>query len=505
MTMAGMADPTRMSQKEIELSELVRLKLKAESDAAQAKGSLDNAQQTMAQGGTPGAVEMMIGNNYVVTNLKMQLVQTDIVLKSIMKQGSESDQYQSLKKSRDATEDMLNEMMAEERARTTAAYLDSLQGQAASTQHDLDEINKTIEKLTMEQAENAAHLAEYLANKDEQTALAEEIRRVTNQTDVLNTALQQLEMNSVSWMAHPETPDTPSFPVLKWTLTVSMVLGLALSLTVSFLRELMDTSVRSPRDIARVGQLNLLGTIPHEDDDPQAAGVPLASVIYAAPSSMLAEQLRQVRTRLQHTTSLETTRSILVTSPGPGDGKTTIACNLAAGLALNGHRILLVDANFRRPELHKLFGTGNEVGFSNVLSSVENFESAVRQTRVPNLDIMASGPKPANATELLESQLLTDFIDRALEEYDHVVFDSGPMLVVSETVALAPRVDGVVTVVRARNNSRGLLQRMKENLRQLKAEHLGVVLNGVRSTGGGYYGRNIKAYYEYQNQNGDAA
>src|SRR5262249_39210357 len=125
------------------------------------------------------------------------------------------------------------------------------------------------------------------------------------------------------------------------------------------------------------------------------------------------------------------------------------------------------------------------------------------QTKVPNLDLMTTGPKPANATELLESQLLIDFIERALEEYDHIIFDSGPLMVVSETPALSPRVDCVVTVVRARSNSRRLLSRMKATLRQLKAESLGVVLNGVRSLGGGYYGRNIKAYYDYQN--GEAA
>jgi capsular exopolysaccharide synthesis family protein len=214
---------------------------------------------------------------------------------------------------------------------------------------------------------------------------------------------------------------------------------------------------------------------------------------------MLAEQLRQVRTRLQHAASLDTTRSILVTSPSPGDGKTTIAVNLAAGLALNGRRILLVDSNFRRPEIHKIFGLGNEMGFGDVLNSVDNFDQAIRQTQVPNLDVLVSGPKPANATELMESQLLIDFIERALEEYDHVIFDSGPILVVSETVALAPRVDGVVTVVRAKANSRGLLQRMRDALRQVRAEHLGVVLNAVRSQGGGYYRRNIKTYYEYQN------
>ncbi len=107
-----------------------------------------------------------------------------------------------------------------------------------------------------------------------------------------------------------------------------------LSLAIAFARELMDQSVRSPRDITRVGQMNLLGMIPHEHDDPQVAGVPLALVISQAPTSVIAEQFRQVRTRLQQAASLDTTRSILVTSPGPGDGKSTVCANLAAGLVL---------------------------------------------------------------------------------------------------------------------------------------------------------------------------
>ena len=133
------------------------------------------------------------------------------------------------------------------------------------------------------------------------------------------------------------------------------------------------------------------------------------------------------------------------------------------------------------------------------------FESAIQETQVPNLYVLPSGLKPTNATELLESQLLVDFIERALEEFDHVIFDTGPLLLVSETVALAPRVDGVVTVVRARANTRGVLARMRDTLRQVKAEHLGVVLNAVRTQGGGYYRSNIREYYEYQNGHGNAA
>jgi len=238
--------------------------------------------------------------------------------------------------------------------------------------------------------------------------------------------------------------------------------------------------------------------IPHESEDPEAQSARLPLAIYEAPTSIIAEQFRQVRTRLQHSASLDTVRSLLVTGTAPGDGKTTVACNLAAGLALNGRRILLVDANFRRPQIHAVLNIPNEVGFGDVLNSLDMFESAVRETEIPNLSVLPTGIKPTNSTELLESQLLIDFIERALEEYDHVIFDSGPLLLVSETSALAPRVDGVVTVVRARGNSRGMLQRLRDQLRQLKAENMGVVLNAVRAQTGGYYAPMIKSYYAYQ-------
>ena len=97
--------------------------------------------------------------------------------------------------------------------------------------------------------------------------------------------------------------------------------------------------------------------------------------------------------------------------------------------------------------------------------------------------------------------MLIDFIDHVLDDYDHIVFDSGPLLFVSESVALAPRVDGVVTVVRAQQNSRGALQRVRDTLRQTKAQQIGVVLNAVKAQGGGYYARNIRTYYEYQSDN----
>jgi capsular exopolysaccharide synthesis family protein len=392
----------------------------------------------------------------------------------------------------------LDDLKAEKNAFYSNEYEQQLLASQKTVDEKLDHANAEVSRLESEVADLANKCAAYKSLVEDEAVHRDYVKSYEKGLQDVDQMIRQAETGSLEWFTYPREPNTRSFPKFGSVMLSAVFVGLALSLGIAFLRELTDTTVRSPRDIIRVGQMNLLGMVPHEADDPQSSGARLPLVIFEAPHSIMAEQLRQVRTRLQHAASLDTTRSILVTSPGPGDGKSTICVNIAAGLALNGRRILLVDANFRRPELHRIFGVGNEAGFSDVLNDVNAFAANVRETPVPNLSVMASGPKPSNPTELLESQLLLDFIERALEEYDHVIFDSGPMLFVSESVALAPRVDGVVTVVRARSSSRGVLQRMRDGLRAVKAEHLGIVLNGVRSQAGGYYGRSIKTYYEYQ-------
>ncbi|MGD0461359.1 MAG: polysaccharide biosynthesis tyrosine autokinase [Tepidisphaeraceae bacterium] len=396
-----------------------------------------------------------------------------------------------------------SENLARERYKTQV--VEALRQKLSTTKGEIEIMGNSIKEINGQMAQLTTWMEQLLQKQSEQEAINTKLKRLNDELEEIATFNVRNDLAGVEWAAQPELPEIPSFPKLAVTLSMAISLGLILALGIAFLREFMDTSIRSPRDISRVGNMNLLGMVPHEDDDPQSAGARLPVVIFEAPHSMMAEQLRQVRTRLQHSSSLDTTRSILITSPSPGDGKSTIACNLACGLALNGRRILLVDANFRRPELHRVFNLSNDQGFSDVLNNLTVFEHAVQETQVPNLFILPSGPKPTNATELVESQLLVDFLERALEEFDHVIFDSGPLLFVSETVGLAPHVDGVVTVVRARVNTRGVLSRMRDTLRQVKAEHLGVVLNAVRAQGGGYYGRNIRTYYEYQNGGGRAA
>ena len=454
------------------------------------------------------AVEEMVDKDPRVMNLRTMQSNIDMSLSQAASGGSmlsDSPMLQNAQKSKATIDQKLANAESQARSRYRTEIVEDLKERASSVKNQVDALKTQISQIKAETQQSTEHMEQLIQKQSERAADQLKLDKIEDQLDQIATYNAKHDVAGIEWASQPELPDIPSFPKLSITMTVSITLGLMFALAVAFIRELLDTSIRSPRDISRVGALNLLGMVPHEDDDPQSAGARLPVVIFEAPHSMMAEQLRQVRTRLQHSSSLDTARSILVTSPSPGDGKSTIACNLAAGLALNGRRILLVDANFRRPELHRVFNLSNEQGFSDVLNSMDLFEHAVQETQVPNLFVLPSGHKPTNATELVESQLLVDFIERALEEFDHVIFDSGPLLFVSETVGLAPRVDGVVTVVRARINTRGVLSRMRDMLKQIKAEHLGVVLNAVRAQGGGYYGRNIRTYYEYQNNGGRAA
>jgi polysaccharide biosynthesis transport protein len=506
LNISDMGGASRLNVKDEQLGELSKTLADTKLRATLAQDNLDRINGQISAGEVPQGVADAVNHDAEVAKYRDYVENLNAQISSAeVSYGDSADMVQRLK----SQIEIFNkrEQDAEDQARVSARN-ELLE----AARDEVEETKLAVSRITDEYNDQQNEIRDLNKNLGDYVSERDQLRKVETYIDDIDAQMQQIaqftkqkNQTNLEWREHPEAADMPSFPKLTATMSMAIALGLGVSLGIAFLREIMDTTVRSPRDIARVGNMTVLGMVPHEDDDPQAQGTRLPLVIFEAPQSMMAEQLRQVRTRLQHAASLDTTRTILVTSPSPEDGKSTIAANLASGLALNGRRILMVDANFRRPSVHRMFNLANDVGFSDVLNKLDLFESAVQESQVPNLYVLPSGLKPTNATELLESQLLIDFIERALEEFDHVIFDSGPLLLVSETVALAPRVDGVVTVVRARTNTRGVLQRMRDSLRQIKAEHLGVVLNAVRSHGGGYYRHNIRTFYDYQNGNGRAA
>jgi capsular exopolysaccharide synthesis family protein len=296
--------------------------------------------------------------------------------------------------------------------------------------------------------------------------------------------------------AAARTPRKPSWPRWEIMVPLGVLLGLFVGFGLSFLLEFVDTSIKGPSDIARRVDLPVLGMIPHEDDlEEDIEDLRLAFASH--PNSLISEAFRQIRTCLLFSGPASKRRALLVTSPSPEDGRTTVTLNLAASIARSGRKVLVVDANFRQPAIRRLFASCPEAGLSSALVGQAKWRDLVQEIE-PNFSVMASGPLPPNPGELLGSEQMSGIIAEMVEQYDQVIFDTAPCLLVTDAPALSTRVDGVILVVRAGANTYGIVQRTREVLTRLGANVIGVVLNAARAMAGGYLRKNYEAFYDYQ-------
>jgi capsular exopolysaccharide synthesis family protein len=327
--------------------------------------------------------------------------------------------------------------------------------------------------------------------------LDEQINRINDK--LLDVNLLYPTENPIARGVMATQPLKPSWPLAIWIMgTIGGLFGLVVGFGLVFLLEFTDTSVKSSVDITRRVDLPVLGMIPHGDDlEEDIADLRLAFA--SNPNSLVSEAFRQIRTCLQFSGPASQRRSLLVTSAQPEDGRTTVALNLAASMARGGRKVLVVDANFRQPAIRKLFPGCKDSGLSNVLVGQGSWRDLVSEVE-PNLTVLSSGPLPPNPAELLSSEAMRQFIAEATSQYDQVVFDGAPALVVSDSIVLATLVDGVVLVVRAGANTHGIVTRTRDLLHRVGAHLLGVALNGVRATAGGYLRKSYETFYDYHEQ-----
>ncbi|MBN2582883.1 MAG: polysaccharide biosynthesis tyrosine autokinase [Planctomycetes bacterium] len=282
----------------------------------------------------------------------------------------------------------------------------------------------------------------------------------------------------------------------------SILAGLIVSIGMALLVELIDNRVRTPVQVIRNVQMTVLGTVPDAREDQAARKASdLAHVTTQASQSLVAESFRQLRTALLYSTDTEL-KTLLVTSPKADEGKTIVACNLAATLAMSGCRVLLIDTNFRRPRIHRLFDLPNSVGLSSVLARLSSFGDAVRSTNVANLDVLSCGPVPPSPADLLGSEAMQNLLVEARQRYDNIILDSTPVLVVADSHVLCSMVDGVTMVINCQKTSRGVATRTKRMLLGFRARVVGAVLNRIRAQKGGYFREAYRNYYDYAKQTG---
>lgn len=200
-------------------------------------------------------------------------------------------------------------------------------------------------------------------------------------------------------------------------------------------------------------------------------------------TSPISEMYRAIRTNIQAASLyLPPIQTIVVTSSGPGEGKSTISANLAIVFAQSGHRVLLVDADLRKPTVHRTFHLENNQGLSLILSQKHLLETEIQETDVDNLTILTSGPIPANPSELLSSSAMTELVDTVRRSFDVVLFDMPPLVLVADSQIMAGKVDGTLLIVREQVSKKEELIRAKELLEMVHARVLGVVYNGSQET-----------------------
>jgi capsular exopolysaccharide synthesis family protein len=317
-------------------------------------------------------------------------------------------------------------------------------------------------------------------------------------------------------------PDKPYKPKTKRDLALAAVLGLTLGIGLAFLMEHLDDSIKSVEDLERATSLPSLGLVPMLSDNgrvslirgnrSQLPGIrrylprfqkvggntddaSMDLIVYKEPRCMVSEAIRHIYSSIMLSSSGRPPGTIMVTSPNPGDGKTTLASNLAQSYALNERQIVIIDCDLRKPKLHRIFQLDSQPGLTNYLTGSSVLEEIIRPTGIPNLKIITAGARPPNPANLLNSETFKDLLGELRERFHHLVIDTPPVLGFADARFVSALVDGVLLVTRHNitHKSAGRLAHQLLN----QAHLLGVVLNCVGQYGHPYGGYYYQYHYKY--------
>jgi capsular exopolysaccharide synthesis family protein len=223
--------------------------------------------------------------------------------------------------------------------------------------------------------------------------------------------------------------------------------------------------------------------------------VDIKLVSIKAPKSPVAEAYRTLRTNIQFSSFDYEIKTIVITSSGPAEGKTTTSCNLAIATAQSGKRTILLDCDMRNPKIHKIFEISNQAGLSDVLIGETYFYEAVQKSEIENLYVLPSGTKPPNPAELLSSEKMNKFLELLKETYDYVIIDTPPIIMVTDAQILSKYADGCLLVIASAETDKNAVIKAKDLLKKVEAKILGVVLNKLDTNRKGYYGHYYNKYY----------
>jgi len=320
-----------------------------------------------------------------------------------------------------------------------------------------------------------------------------------------------MKANNVRVLERATVPAAPVRPKPVQNLLLGLLIGLATGVGLAFIIEALDNTLKTQADVEQFLGVPVLGLVPIIGIGPAAEVVQAGDNlrerdlgVFLDPKSVAAECCRSIRTNILFLSPDRPTRTMVVTSPSPQEGKTTTAINLGVTMAEAGGRVLIVDTDMRRPRLHRSFGVPNQTGISTVIVAKTTLEEAIKRTDVPNLDVLPCGPVPPNPSELLHTDRFGAVLAECVKLYDRVILDSPPTSAVTDPAVLGNLADGVVLVIKAGETTRESAIHARRQLSAAKAKLLGVVVNAIDFSnpayGYDYYYRNYYRYgYTYGN------
>jgi len=301
---------------------------------------------------------------------------------------------------------------------------------------------------------------------------------------------QASQLNNVRIMDYAKTPGYPIRPRKKQNAMLGLLMGLLLGGGLAFFVEYLDTSVRTTEDVEKHLSWPVLGVIPRFEQTFQGkiSQSDIQPVVRKHPKSVPAEAYRTLKTNIQLASLDRPPRSIAITSTGPLEGKSTTAVNLAVALAQKESKVLLIDADLRKSVIHKILHLDNSTGLADIITNHGQPEAAIKQFHtVDNLWVLTSGSLPYDPCELLGSSQMRSLVKQITKEYDYVVFDTPPIMSVSDAAVLASQVDGILMVISPGKVRGEIARRTKELLDRIGTPVLGCVLNGAQPHHGNYY------------------
>jgi len=351
-------------------------------------------------------------------------------------------------------------------------------------------LNTTLIEITV--TSTSAKQAADIANATGQslTTVVEDLETPTQKSsDVADATTSPVKLTRVQEAVVPQRPSSPNVPL---NIALGLLVGLALGVGVAVLRETLDTRIRNEHDVELISDVPIVGGIAF---DPKAAARPL--IVQADPRSPRSESFRTLRTNLQFLNTEGTSRSFVVTSSVPSEGKSTTAANLAIALADAGARVLVVDADLRRPKLAEYMGLEGAVGLTDVLISRAELVDVIQPWGTGSLYVLPAGKVPPNPSELLGSQTMINLIALFEKEFDFVLFDAPPLLPVTDAAVLGKNVGGALVVVSAGHTHKNQLKGAVTALQNVNARVAGFIVTMLPTKGPDAYGYGRYGYGGY--------